>query len=89
MATVDARSGDNGYKGEVYLKMWAWDRKSSYWTLNTRIDRPHGLHSVTSVAFRPATGENGEKLVTTGSDGAIKLWRLRQTRKDGKMAEGE
>lgn len=89
MATVDSRSGDDSYRGEVYLKLWAWDRKSSHWTLNTRIDRPHGLHPVTSVAFRPATGDNNEQLVTTGSDGAIKFWRLRQTRKEGKLAEGE
>ncbi|TCD65669.1 hypothetical protein EIP91_002342 [Steccherinum ochraceum] len=87
MATVDGRSGDEAYRGEVYLKVWSWDKKGGSWILNTRIDRPHGLKLVTSVAFRPQAEGASQQLVTTGADGAIKVWRLRQVTKEGKKVE--
>ncbi|KAI5835962.1 WD40 repeat-like protein [Schizophyllum commune Tattone D] len=85
MATVDNRAGDDTFRGEVYLKMWAWDRKTSSWSLNTRIDRPHRQHRVTDVRFSPAASlEQPLQLVTTGEDGFIKLWRIRSVKnKDG------
>ena len=88
MATVDSRAGDDAHRGDVYLKIWLWDRKGSSWLLNTRIDRPHGLTPITSVNFRPQTDSTSQQLVTTGADGNIKLWRLRHTTKEGKNAEG-
>ncbi|KAL1739499.1 WD40-repeat-containing domain protein [Schizophyllum fasciatum] len=85
MATVDSRAGDDTVRGEVYLKMWAWDRKSSSWALNTRIDRPHGQGRVIDVRFSPSINlEQPLQLVTTGEDGFIKLWRVRSVKgKDG------
>jgi NET1-associated nuclear protein 1 (U3 small nucleolar RNA-associated protein 17) len=89
MATVDGRHGDEHFRGEVYLKIWWWDRKAGSWILNTRIDRPHGLMKVTAIAFNPSTDHVSSQLVTTGSDGNVKLWRIRcKKRRDGE-SEGE
>ncbi|KAH9942941.1 WD40 repeat-like protein [Amylocystis lapponica] len=78
MTTIDSRVGDEAFRGEVYLKIWWWDHKSEYWILNTRIDRPHGLMKVTGVAFNPGMKtKESLLLVTTGSDGNIKTWRIR------------
>lgn len=76
MATVDARDGEDGFGGEIYLKIWAWERKTSNWILNTRIDRPHGLHKITDISFSPISHERQLQLVTTGKDGYAKIWRL-------------
>ncbi|KAK7695299.1 hypothetical protein QCA50_002489 [Cerrena zonata] len=78
LATLDSREGDRNAKGEVYLKIWSWE--SGTWTLNTRIDRPHGLKKVTSLAFRPQSSAADLQLVTTGEDGYIKLWRIRSAK---------
>jgi NET1-associated nuclear protein 1 (U3 small nucleolar RNA-associated protein 17) len=85
MATVDSREGDEAFRGEVYLKIWWWDPKTGFWILNTRIDRPHGLERVTSVAFSPEIKDRlAIQLVTTGDDQTIKVWRLRtMTEKNG------
>ena len=86
MATVDEREGDESFRSEIYVKVWQWDRKSGYWILNTRIDRPHGVQKVTGVAFRPGMrGVDDLLLATTGQDGHIKTWRVRsvQTKADG------
>jgi len=77
MATVDSRTGDEGFRPEVYLKIWWWDRKSGFWILNSRINRPHGLHEITSVSFSPALAKEKMLLVTTGEDKQVKTWRLR------------
>lgn len=78
LATVDTRPPVDGFRGEVYLKLWWWDRKASSWVLNTRIDRPHGLKRVTTVAFRPrARDQAGLSLVTAGEDGSVKTWGIR------------
>ncbi|KAJ3556436.1 hypothetical protein NM688_g2023 [Phlebia brevispora] len=82
MATVDGREGSGGFGAEIYLKIWNWDRKASSWTLNTRVDRPHGLKSITSISFRPRGKDDGaESLVTTGEDGTIKVWGTRSSSK--------
>ena len=86
MATVDEREGDESFRREVYLKIWQWDRKSGFWILNTRIDRPHGSKKMTGVAFRPGMrGADDLLLATTGEDGNIKTWRVRsvKTKADG------
>lgn len=86
LATLDSREGDESTKGEVYLKIWSWE--SGTWTLNTRIDRPHGLRRVTSVAFRPQSGPADLQLATTGEDGQIKLWRVRSVKNKNGRVEG-
>lgn len=81
MATVDSREGDESFRGEVYLKIWWWDRATGFWILNTRIDRPHGLKGITAVAFCPRVKDRGGMiLVTTGMDGNIKSWRISSVR---------
>ncbi|KAG2076892.1 WD40 repeat-like protein [Suillus decipiens] len=77
MATIDRREGDESFRGEIYLKMWWWDKKSAFWILNTRVDRPHGLNKVTSLSFSPS---DDIQLVTTGEDKNIKTWRIRSTK---------
>ncbi|KAF8634896.1 hypothetical protein AX15_000644 [Amanita polypyramis BW_CC] len=71
MATVDVREEDGTFHAEIYLKIWWWDRKSGYWILNTRIDRPHGLKRMTDLSFSPSSPSY---LVTTGEDGNVKIW---------------
>ena len=86
MATIDEREGDESFRREVYLKIWQWDRKSGFWILNTRIDRPHGSKKMTGVAFRLGMrGADDLLLATTGEDGNIKTWRVRsvKTKADG------
>jgi NET1-associated nuclear protein 1 (U3 small nucleolar RNA-associated protein 17) len=77
MATVDSRIGDEGFRPEVYLKIWWWDRKSDFWILNSRINRPHGLNEITSISFSPTVVREKMLLVTTGEDKQVKTWRLR------------
>ncbi|KIP12046.1 hypothetical protein PHLGIDRAFT_399665 [Phlebiopsis gigantea 11061_1 CR5-6] len=85
LATVDSRPAVDGFRGEVYLKIWWWDRKASTWVLNTRIDRPHGLKKVTTVTFRPRVKDvSALSLVTAGQDGSVKIWGIRSaTNKSG------
>ncbi|KIK70685.1 hypothetical protein GYMLUDRAFT_32726 [Collybiopsis luxurians FD-317 M1] len=84
MATTDARPHTEDFHGEVYLKIWRWDRKTSLWTLNTRIDRPHGPHSVLDLSFNPRPHASLESfLVTAGSDGTVKTWRVCSNRERG------
>ena len=76
LATVDSREGDEYFRGEVHLKVWQWESSTGLWSLNTRIDRPHGPARVTSVVFAPSDG-SGNVLVTSGEDGNVKSWRIR------------
>lgn len=77
MATVDCRVGDADFGSEVYLKLWSWVRKDGNWTLNTRIDRPHGSHKITDISFSPDFRESQMSLlVSTGEDYRIKVWQL-------------
>ncbi|KAG1864735.1 WD40-repeat-containing domain protein [Suillus subalutaceus] len=68
MATIDRREGND---------IWWWDKKSAFWILNTRVDRPHGLNKVTSISFSPS---DDIQLVTTGEDRNVKTWRIRSTK---------
>ena len=84
MATVDRREGDSVIHSEIYLKIWRWDRPTGAWTLNTRIDRPHGVERVTDVAFSPVgLDSRWFLLVTTGEDGNVKMWRFRESKDQG------
>ncbi|KAF9270627.1 WD40 repeat-like protein [Marasmius fiardii PR-910] len=78
MASVDSRTGDAEFHDEICLKLWHWDRKTSLWALNTRIDRPHGLRQVADMSFSPrAIGNEESYLITAGADGTVKTWRIR------------
>ena len=78
---MDTREGDDAPRPEVYLKIWQWDHKSGFWILNTRIDRPHGPHPVSCVAFRPGAHTQDDLLLATvGQDGNIKTWRIRSVK---------
>jgi NET1-associated nuclear protein 1 (U3 small nucleolar RNA-associated protein 17) len=69
------------------MKIWQWDPASSSWTLNSRIDRPHGIHRVHALTFTPA----GTRpfLVSTGGDGNVKVWRITaMSTKKGGQEEG-
>ncbi|KAJ3919644.1 WD40 repeat-like protein [Lentinula edodes] len=89
MASIDTRAPPEDFQGEVYLKIWHWDQRTSLWILNTRIDRPHGLHKISAMSFspRPRAGQESY-LVTTGGDGAVKTWRLRSDREKSQEGEG-
>ncbi|KAJ7597489.1 WD40 repeat-like protein [Mycena floridula] len=84
MATLDAREGDVSLRGEVYLKLWKWDRKAGYWELNTRVDRPHGLSKATHMAFSP----DSAYLVTTGEDTLVKMWRIHSSKSKSAALSG-
>ena len=86
MATVDTRENDGDFRAEIYLKLWVWNDKSAVWVLNTRIDKPHMDKKITSLEFSPGHAEDMPlQLVTTGEDGIVKVWRLR----DQKLKTGE
>ncbi|KAF9245797.1 WD40-repeat-containing domain protein [Melanogaster broomeanus] len=87
MATIDRREGDESFRGEIYLKFWYWDKKTAFWILNTRIDRPHGLARVTSLSFSP--GAEVAQVVTTGEDGNVKAWRTHSVRDKKGNEEGK
>ncbi|KZV93849.1 WD40 repeat-like protein [Exidia glandulosa HHB12029] len=71
LATVDARAN-----AEMHLKIWAWDGRS--WSLNTRVDRPHGNARVTGMAFHPlGTNAQSWQLVTIGDDANVKTWKAK------------
>ncbi|KNZ77003.1 WD repeat-containing protein 75 [Termitomyces sp. J132] len=77
LATIDARYVDDGFQNEIYLKLWRWDVKNGRWTLNTRIDHPHGPHRVTCISFSSGLKPS---LATSGEDGAVKIWGLKLTK---------
>ncbi|KAJ7293732.1 WD40 repeat-like protein [Mycena rebaudengoi] len=87
MATIDTREGEEDAHGESYLKIWSWDRKSGLWTLNTRVDRPHGLERVTGVAFSPDSKGHPVYLVTIGADCHVKTWRIRTAKNKTGLSE--
>jgi NET1-associated nuclear protein 1 (U3 small nucleolar RNA-associated protein 17) len=89
MATVDDREGGASFRSEIYLKIWRWDRKSGFWILNTRVDRPHGSMKVTSISFNTSEMNEALQLVTTGQDGQIKLWGIRTTKSKNAKNEGK
>ncbi|KAJ7225364.1 WD40 repeat-like protein [Mycena pura] len=87
LATIDSRDGDEDTHGESYLKIWLWDQKIGSWILNTRVDRPHGLEKVTSIAFSPTSEGQSVLLATTGGDGMIKTWRTQTAKQKSGPAE--
>lgn len=89
LASVDVRDGDDGFRDEIYLKIWRWEKETSRWKLNTRIDRPHGLRRISSMTFSPSTDYlRPIQLVTTGEDGNVKTWGLRVVKNKAEATEG-
>ncbi|PKI83948.1 NET1-associated nuclear protein 1 [Malassezia vespertilionis] len=88
MATIDGR--DNGaFTGELLLKFWHWDAQKRTFLLNTRIDYPHE-HRVTAMCFSPCLGTDAQGaflLLTAGTDGQVKTWRMAQRALKGARAE--
>ena len=90
LATIDSREGDEYFRGEVHMKIWQWENSTGLWTLNTRIDRPHGPSRVTSIVFSPSDCSGKILLVTSGEDGIVKSWGIRSvTNKKAGTSEGE
>ncbi|EPQ60436.1 WD40 repeat-like protein [Gloeophyllum trabeum ATCC 11539] len=77
MATLDSREGDDTFHREIYLKLWQWNARAGIWSLNTRIDRPHGDKQVSTVVFHP--DRRRPLIVTTGEDGKVRGWGIRTT----------
>ncbi|OCB85603.1 hypothetical protein A7U60_g7252 [Sanghuangporus baumii] len=75
MATVDVRENDEEFSAEVNLKIWRWD--SSTWSLNTRVERPHGPKKVVAMSFCPREAKSDELLMTVGLDGNVKTWCIK------------
>ena len=75
MSTADIRSGGVDFADEVLLKIWRWEKGN--WVLNTRIDRPHDVEPVTSMAFSPQPLDEAEGyiLLTSGANGVLRTWR--------------
>lgn len=58
LATVDVRRGSGvsaglGPEAETSLKFFQWDAAKSQYRLGAQVDRPHGPHRVTALAFAP------------------------------------
>ncbi|TDL28123.1 WD40 repeat-like protein [Rickenella mellea] len=83
MATLDRRGGDDNFSAEMHLKLWHWQ---STWILNSRVDRPHGVKSITAMEFSPCRVDKlGWVLATSGLDGSVKTWSIRAIKsKNGK-----
>ncbi|KAJ8702240.1 NET1-associated nuclear protein 1 [Pleurotus ostreatus] len=87
MVTLDCRAGDENFRGDIFLKFWKWHHKPGVWILNTRIDHPHDLGAVTSMAFKSSDSDDPLQLVTTGADSHVKIWRLKSIKTPGEVEE--
>ncbi|KAL5495084.1 NAN1_2 [Sanghuangporus weigelae] len=85
MATVDVRDNDEEFSAEVNLKIWRWD--SSTWSLNTRVEHPHGPKKVVEMGFCPRMAKSNELLMTVGMDGNVKTWCIRSIIAKGTIIE--
>lgn len=75
MATIDRLVSDNNFETEVYLKFWKWE--GGTWVLNSRIDKPHGHHAISTIFFSPRPlPQSYILLMTTGLDGTVKTWGI-------------
>ncbi|KAJ2595094.1 NET1-associated nuclear protein 1 [Coemansia sp. RSA 1722] len=84
MATVDSRGSDSAYGPsatvETYLKFWRLDTHDQKYKLITRVDSPH-VRGVCALAFQPVPRRkqgrgDGLLCVSTGRDGAFRVWEL-------------
>lgn len=55
------------------VKVWQLDESGKY-QLNTRIDKPHGAHAVTNIAWSNSASQP-PTLATVGNDRKCRLWR--------------
>ena len=80
MATFDTWQ-DHDYTRQSHLKFWVKENGAMSYSLRTRIDQPHGLERLSSMAFARLSDDDDEegipRLATTSMDGTIKLWTYR------------
>ncbi|KAG0148074.1 hypothetical protein CROQUDRAFT_61088 [Cronartium quercuum f. sp. fusiforme G11] len=76
MATIDSwHDTHRGFEPEITLKLWERDSENAKnFNLIARVDNPHE-DEITSLNFSPAAVPS---LVTTSTDGTIKLWSFSQ-----------
>ncbi|ORY22761.1 hypothetical protein BCR39DRAFT_550862 [Naematelia encephala] len=87
MATMEGRQGDDAEGGRVKnLKIWEWE--GNRYIINTQLPRPHGAEDVTSLVFSSpvasasvAGGAAMPYLLTSASDGSVKIWHIRAVKK--------
>lgn len=72
MATVDTWSAE-GFTHETYLKLWRTDAAQLSFTIDTRVDRPHGSARLLSIAFTSRTAPT-PLLVTVANEPDLKIW---------------
>lgn len=90
LASIDMRDGsDEGMSLEVFLKLWSWNESERSWELNTKIDRPHGSNKVYSLVFSPTLLGAEPMLASSGADGNVKTWNLKQQTEKGEESQGE
>jgi NET1-associated nuclear protein 1 (U3 small nucleolar RNA-associated protein 17) len=70
MATIERRV-DGETTNRTILKLWSLDSNGQgRYTVNTRVDGPHGSGKISALAFHP----RAPMLVTAASDRTFKLW---------------
>ncbi|XP_055734941.1 WD repeat-containing protein 75-like isoform X3 [Salvelinus fontinalis] len=72
LATVEER-GKKGAELEINLKLWAYDKLTQSFVLNTTVTAPHE-DRITAMYFSPSPETT--MLVTTSLDGHFKAWLL-------------
>ncbi|KAJ2726404.1 NET1-associated nuclear protein 1 [Coemansia sp. Benny D115] len=84
MVTADSRN-DNNNTLQSHLKFWRLNTENREYYLVTRIDSPH-VGGVRALAFEPGRGSmgnmNGLICVSTGRDGAFRVWELDSSNTD-------
>ena len=70
MATCESFDGRN-----YAIKIWNWDQNTNKYLLNTRIDKPHGESSVTSLDWSSIDDSKLPILVSSGTDHKVRVWR--------------
>ncbi|KAF8474194.1 hypothetical protein BDZ91DRAFT_845564 [Kalaharituber pfeilii] len=76
--------------GEVYLKFWRREERTSSWELVTRVDSPHpspttitfnGGAKVLDIVALPGTKTPG--FATLGADGSVRIWKAKVRTRGG------
>lgn len=81
LATIDVRKATSDFDHDVVMKLWRWTPQQNTYTLNTRVDRPHGKSAVGLLLFSPLTRGSPPVLASGGEDDNLKLWGIRSVGK--------
>lgn len=78
------------FRREVYLKFWRWDEKNTQWTLESRIDAPHFLESVSANArvLDLVADPSEAGFATLGEDRYVRIWRPKTRMRNGITVRG-